>query len=76
MSGGVSRFTFPIWQGRNRLKYPPVTKILSRIVIRQTLPMCEILNPQDLQSKGDISADQGKILGVKGDHPGSYASGA
>ena len=36
--GGLSRFLFWLPQERNRLKYPPVAKILSRILFRQTLP--------------------------------------
>src|SRR6266487_3982158 len=43
MSGGVSRFLFSIPQKRNRLKYPPVAKILSRILIRQTLPFWQCI---------------------------------
>jgi len=37
MSGGVSRLLFSIPRKRNRSNYPPVTTILSRILIRQTL---------------------------------------
>src|SRR5262245_2234256 len=38
MSGGVSRFLFSIPQERNHMKDAPVAKILSRILIQQTLP--------------------------------------
>src|SRR5262249_62286895 len=43
MAGGVSRFLFSIPQERNRLEVSPVAKILSRILLRQTLPFWQCI---------------------------------
>src|SRR5215475_15508416 len=43
MAGGVSRFLFSIPQERNRLEVSPVAKILSRILLRQTLPFWQFI---------------------------------
>jgi hypothetical protein len=59
MFGRISRFFFSIPQEQNRLKYSPVAKILSRILIRQTLHFSSVSRLARSISRSSRRTDDG-----------------